>query len=336
MPRVANAFTTYDAKANREDLSNAIYNIDPFDTPVMSAARRRNVKNRVFDWQTEHLPEVDPDNAQIEGFELERTASQPTVRQTNVTQISKRDATVSGSQEASDPAGKGSEMAHQMALKSKVLKSDMEVIACSRQARADGDNGTARKTESIPHWIARARDKNNVAGAAVIGVTAPWTGGSLPVAAGDDYAAVPSDEQLAFTEVMVGDAMQQAYNHGASPSLLVVPPAIKRTVSTFKGRDTTQVLVGKTEVVATVDVIATDFGRIKVIPSRWIPSDLSMLIDPNYLAFGFFRSFRQFPIAKIGDAETRVILAEWGIEMRNGLAHILFNGVKQGAVIGGS
>jgi hypothetical protein len=29
-----------------------------------------------------------------------------------------------------------------------------------------------------------------------------------------------------------------------------------------------------------------------------------------------------------------MILAEWGVEMRNPLAHILFNGVKQGAVIG--
>jgi hypothetical protein len=110
MAKVANAFTTYNAQANREDLSNAIYNIDPFDTPIMSAARRRNAKARTFDWQTENLPTVDTDNAQIEGFELARTASTPTVRLSNVTQISKRDATVTGSQEASDPAGKSSEM----------------------------------------------------------------------------------------------------------------------------------------------------------------------------------------------------------------------------------
>ena len=49
MAKVTNAFTTYQATANREDLSNAIYNIDPFDTPVMSAIRRRNVENRIFD-----------------------------------------------------------------------------------------------------------------------------------------------------------------------------------------------------------------------------------------------------------------------------------------------
>lgn len=333
MAKVAQAFTTYNAQANREDLSNAIYNIDPFDTPVMSAARRRNAKARTFDWQTENLPTVDTNNAQVEGFELERTASQPTIRLSNVTQISKRDATVTGSQEASDPAGKSSEMGHQMALKSKVLKSDMEAIACSRQARNDGDDATARRTESIPHWIARGRDRNNVQGAAVVGVkdsaTAP-----LPISATGAFAAVPGGEQTALTEKSVNDAMEIAYNNGANPSLLILPPGIRRTVSTFKGRDTTQVMVGKTEVIATVDVIATDFGRIKVIPSRWLPSDIGLLIDPQYLAFAFFRNFRQFPLAKIGDAETRCILSEWGIEMRNPMAHILFNGIKQGALLG--
>ena len=52
-------------------------------------------------------------------------------RRNNTTQISERDATVSGSQEEADAAGKGSEMAHQMALAAKVLKSDMESILCS-------------------------------------------------------------------------------------------------------------------------------------------------------------------------------------------------------------
>lgn len=331
MAKVTNALTTYGVVGNREDLSNAIYNIDPFDTPIMSAARRRNAKARQFDWQTENLPTVDGSNAQHEGFVLSNTAGQPTIRLSNVTQISKRDATVTGSQEASDAAGKGSEMAHQMALKSKVLKSDMEYIMSGRQARNDGEDTTptARTTEAIAHFIARGKDRNNVAGEAVYGYK---TG--LPAVSTDAFAAVASGNQISMSESLVGDAMQGAYTNGASPSLAVVPPAIKRTVSTFKGRNSTQVLVGKTEVVATVDVIATDFGRLKVIPSRWIPTDVSLIIDPDYLAVAFFRNFRQYPMAKTGDAETRMILCEWGVEVRNPMAHVLFNGVKQGAILG--
>lgn len=329
MPKIAQAFTTYSAQGNREDLSNTIYNIDPFDTPVMSTARRRNAKSRVFDWQTENLPLVNPDNAQVEGFELERESSQPTARLTNTTQISKRDATVSGSQEDADAAGKGSEMGRQMAMKSKVLKSDMETIMSGRQPRNDGDEATARRTEAISHFIARGRDRNNVQGAAVVGVTA-----GLPVTPTGSFAQVSAGSRVAFTEVMLGDAMQRAYDNGANPTTLVVPPAIKRTISTFKGRDSTQVQVGRTEVVATVDIIATDFGRIKAVPSRWVPADIALLIDPSLVAVAFYRNFRQTPLAKIGDAETRMILAEWGVEMRNPMGHILFNGVKQGAVIG--
>jgi Family of unknown function (DUF5309) len=328
MAIVTNAFTTYNATANREDLSNAIYNIDPFDTPVMSAVRRRNVKNRIFDWQTEFLPLVNLNNAQLEGFSLANSPAQPTIRVNNTTQISERDATVSGTQEESDAAGKGSEMAHQMALASKVLKSDMESIMCSRQPRsADTSSNyttTPRMTESIPHWIARAVDKNANPGAAVAGVT---TG--LPTLATDAFAAVAGGSQIQVSEAMLGQAMQQAYVNGASPSLWIVPPGPKRTISTFVGRSTTQVLVGKTEVVSTIDVIATDFGRIKVAPSRWVPTDLALLIDPDYAAVAFFRAFRQYLMARTGDAETRMIVVEWGIEMRNPLAHVLFNGIKQ-------
>jgi hypothetical protein len=334
MPKVANAFTSYAAKGNREDLSNAIYNIDPFDTPIMSAIRRRNVKNRIFDWQTEFLPVVNLANAQFEGFQLGSpvggaSASTPTTRQQNCTQISARDASVTGSQEEIDAAGKGSEMAHQMALISKVLKSDMESIICSRQARNDGDDTTptARVTESFPHWVARAVDKAGNTGATSTTVAGVLTG--LPAASGTAWSAVAGGSQVSITEQMMNDAMQNAYTNGASPTIWVLPPGPRRTVSTFTGRSTTQVLVGKTEVVSTVDIIATDFGRLKVMPSRWLPTDLGLLIDPDYAAVAYFRAFRQMLLAKVGDAETRMIVVEYGVEMRNSIAHIVFNGIKK-------
>jgi hypothetical protein len=333
---VVSAFTSYKATGNREDLSNAIYNIDPFDTPVMSAVRRRNVKNRRFDWQTEYLPTVAPAyptagyNAQFEGFQLTNALSTPTLRPFNVTQISERDATVAGTQEEADAAGKGSEMAHQMAMVSKVLKSDIEVGLCSRQPYVAGDDTTpvARVTEGIAHWLGRATFPPRLGGGAggAVGIGTIASGITNPT---DTFPAVAGGTQVSLTEQMLNDAMQQAYSNGASPSLLVVPPGPRRTVSSFVGRSTTQVLVGKTEVVSTVDVIATDFGRIKVIPSRWLAADVGLLLDPDYIAVAFFRSFRQYLMARVGDAETRMIVVEWGVEMRNSLAHILLNGIKQ-------
>jgi hypothetical protein len=124
MAKVTNAFDTYSATSDREQLSDVIYNISPQATPFMSAIGKNSIKNVVFDWQTETLPTASG-AGQLEGFELSRAAATGTTRVSNVAQISSRDATVTGSQQASDPAGKKSEMAHQLAIMAKALKRDL-------------------------------------------------------------------------------------------------------------------------------------------------------------------------------------------------------------------
>ena len=336
MAKVANAYTTYAARANREDLSNNIYNIDPFDTPVFNSAGRRNVTNRTFDWQTEKLPAVDGDNARQEGFELNRAPSTPTTRQKNVCQISSRDATVSGSQQGANAAGRPSEMGAQMALKGKALKRDMEVILVSAQALNYGDDNatpTPRRTRGLIHWL-----RTN----AYVPVYTTDPDGTGPLVAGDPvvtlpatetspYPAVPAANRVEFTEGILGSMMQGAYNNGAEPSLIVSGPALKRTLSTFKGRDTSQVLVGKTEVSMTVDIYSSDFGRVKALPSRWIDPNTVLLLDPSYLKVAYYRTLRSIEIAKIGDAETRMILAEWGCEVGNEAAHAVLIGANPAA-----
>jgi hypothetical protein len=322
MAKVRNAYTTYQAQGNREDLSSRIYNIDPFDTPVFNSSARRNVTNRTFDWQTEKLPGVNGDNARQEGFELDRSPSQPTVRRNNVAQISSRDATVSGSQEAADAAGRPSEMGAQMALNGKALKRDMEVILCSSQPINRGDDSATpavRRTRGLIHWL-----KTNAFVPTKNGLPAV----TLPTAETDAYPVVAAGDRVEFTEPMLRTVMAQAYNNGAEPKLIVLPPLLKQTFSTFKGRESTQVQVGQREVAATVDIYVSDFGRIKALPSRWIDPNTALFLDPAYLAVAYYRTLRQTPIAKMGDAETRLILAEWGVEMRNEAAHAVIVGLK--------
>jgi hypothetical protein len=309
MAKVTNAFATYSAQANREDLSNAIYNIDPFDTPVMSAIGRRNVDNRTFDWQTESLPAVNTNNADEEGFVLSNAAATPTVRLNNNTQISHRDATVTGSQEKSDAAGKKSEMARQMALVSKALKRDMESIICTPQARVVGnDAGTARKTRTLEHWIT-SNVSYGTSGANPASETAAMTDGTL----------------RALTETMFNDSLQAAWSNGAEPTNAYVGPAAKRKISTFTGRTGSQIAVSKGEAVNTVDIYRSDFGDIKIIPTRWLRGAASsrtiLFIDHKFVALAFFRPFQTKNMAVTGDAETKLLLVEWGVEMKNEKAH---------------
>lgn len=301
---VSNSFKTYDAQANREDLSDAIYNIDPFDTPFMTMAGRRNVSNVTYDWQVESLKAVDANNAQLEGFELTRSASQPTSRVSNVAQISSRDATVSGSQNAANPAGKRKEMAHQMAMRSKELKRDMESILCGVQGRVNGDATTARKTRAWESWIATNVDRES-------------TGAN----AADENSAPTDGVQRAFTEAMLKGVLQSCYTNGAEPTNLVVGPFNKGVVSGFTGRDQARQNIDKERVQATVSLYASDFGTIKVMASRWVRERTASLIDPAYVRVAYYRGFRQIPLATIGDAETRMILAEYGLQVDNEAAH---------------
>jgi hypothetical protein len=295
MAKVANAFTTYSAVANREDLSNNIYNIDPFDTPIFNSAGRRNVSNRTFDWQTEKLPAIDGDNARQEGFELNRSPAQAT--------------------------------GHQMALKSKALKRDMETILASAQPLNYGDDsGTPvpRRTRGLIHWLRTNAFVPTSGGTPVV---------TLPATETAAYPTVAGGARIEFTEAVLGAMMQTAFNNGAEPKLLISGPSLKRTLSTFKGRDTTSVVVGKTEVVMTVDIYVSDFGRLKALPTRFMDANTVLLLDPAYLKVAYYRTLRQIPIAKIGDAETRMILGEWGVEVGNEAAHAVLVGANPAASI---
>lgn len=304
MAIISNAFTTFDATANREDLSDRIYNIDPFDTPIMSAAGRRNVTNVTFDWQIENLKALDITNAEVEGFELSRSPAQPTTRVSNVAQISHRDATVSGSQNAANPAGKRREMGHQMALRSKELKRDIEAIISQNQGRDNGSTSVPRKTRALESWLSTNVDREATGADAV-----------------DENSSPTDGVQRAFTESLLKTVLQSMYDNGAEGSLLIVGSFNKQVVSGFTGREQARQNIDRERVQATVTLYAGDFGTLRVMTSRWIRARNAFIIDPNFIRIGFYRNFRQVPLATIGDAETRMILAEYGLQVDNEAAH---------------
>jgi len=302
MAIVTNAFPTYTAKGNREDLSDMIYNIDPTDTPFVTAVGRRNVSNVTFDWQTENLPAVST-TAELEGFELSRSAATATVRASNICQIQKRDATVTGSQQSMNSAGRNSEMAHQMALSSKALKRDMEKSLLANQASNSGNTTTARLTRAIESWLSTNASRG--------------VGG----ASGSTSTAATDGTQRALDETLLKGNLQTCYINGAEPTLLMVGPVNKMKVSAFTGRSTSQQVVSPSTILQSATIYASDFGDLKVVPNRWQRERTAFLLDPSYAAVGYFRNFQRTPIAKIGDAETEMIVVEYGLEMRNEAAH---------------
>ena len=302
MAKVTNAFDTYSATSDREQLSDVIYNISPQATPFMSAIGKNSIKNVVFDWQTETLPTASG-AGQLEGFELSRAAATATTRVSNVAQISSRDATVTGSQQASDPAGKKSEMAHQLAIMAKALKRDMEVALCQKGAKTTGNATTARVTGGFESWIT-----SNVSR----GTNGAGAGGG----------AAPTDgTQRALTEALLKTVLQSCFTNGGEPSMAICGPVNKQVISGFTGRSSARQMVDANTVEASVSIYASDFGELKIVPSNFSRERSLLLVDPDYAKVSYLRDFKTVDISTIGDAETKMIVAEYGLEMSNEAAH---------------
>ena len=268
----------------------------------MSAIGKNKVRNVVFDWQTEVLPSA-VGTGQIEGFELSRAATSPTVRETNTTMIQSRDSTVTGSQQASDPAGVKSQIAHFMALNAKALKRDMETALSGNYAKAAGSASAARATRSFESWITSN--------------TSRGTNG----ANGSASAAATDGTQRALTETLLKAVLQTGYGNGAEMSMAICGPFNKGVISGFTGRSNVRQVIEKDTVEASISLYASDFGELKIIPSNFSRERSLLLVDPNYAAVSFLRDFEAIDIANIGDAKTKLIITEFGLQMSNQAAH---------------
>lgn len=319
MATPTNTFQTYQAKGIREDLANVIYNISPAETPFMSNAGKETVSNTYFEWQVDSLSSVNTSNAVVEGDDATLQASTPTVRVGNYTQISTKTVVVSGTLEAVDKAGRRSELAYQLAKRSKELKRDMEAIATGPQAASAGDATTARTTAGFEAWL-----RTN---------TSRGTGGANPTmsgANGNGYPnASPTDastaNQRTFTETLLKDMVRKVYTNSVSqPPILMVGPANKQQASTFPGIALNRYQLSSPKpgaVIGAADIYVSDFGEISVVPNRFQRERTAFGFNPEYASIVTLRNFQQIELAKTGDAEKRELLVEWGVKIHNEAAH---------------
>ena len=192
-----------------------------------------------------------------------------------------------------------------MALAGKALKRDMETILLSGHAYNAGvDDTVARTTRGLEHWIT-TNAFYGATGANPVSETAPITPGT----------------PRQMTEMMLADAIQQTYDGGGEPEILLMGSYNKRVFSTFIGRRNSRIAIDKDEIVAAADFYLSDFGELKAYPSRYISKPTVIGWDPDYTKVGYYRKMEKIDIGTIGDAETKMILSEYGLECSNEAAH---------------
>jgi hypothetical protein len=302
MTQATNTFDTYDAVGIREDLQDVIYSISPTETPFMSAAAREQVKNTFHEWQTDSLAAAVTNNAVIEGDEATLDASTATSRIGNYTQIMDKTVVITGTQEAVDKAGRASELAYQIAKKSKELKRDIESTLLTNQARAAGSSSAARTFASMGAWIATNSNKAS--------------DGTDPTAS-DGSDARNDGTQRSLTEDMLKDVIKGTWNAGGNPSVIMVGPFNKQKISGFTGGNTRFDASEDKTLYTSIDVYSSDFGDLEVVPNRFSRDRDALVLDMDYWSVGFLRDFTMHELSKTGDAEKRQILAELTLISRN-------------------
>ncbi len=300
MAQPTNTFDTYDSIGEREDLSDVIYNISPTDTPFLSSAAKTKSTAVLHEWQTDALAAASTSNAVIEGDEATLDAVTATTRLSNSCQIMDKTVVITGTQEAVDKAGRASEIAYQIAKKAKELKRDMEAQLTTNNAEVTGSATAAREMGSLGAWVAT----NDVMGTS-------GTSGSVGNTARTDGT------QRAFTEDLLKSVIKSVWNEGGDPSMIMVGPFNKQKLSGFTGNSTRFDAGADATLYTSVDVYASDFGQLQVVPNRFSRDRDCYVLDMNYWGIAFLRDFSMHELSKTGDSEKRQLLVEATLESRN-------------------
>ena len=300
MAQPTNTFDTYDSIGEREDLSDVIYNISPTDTPFLSSAAKTSSTAVLHEWQTDALASASTSNAVIEGDEATLDAVTATTRLSNSCQIMDKTVVITGTQEAVDKAGRASELAYQIAKKAKELKRDMEAQITTNNAEVTGSATAAREMGSLGAWVAT----NDVMGTS-------GTSGSVGNTARTDGT------QRAFTEDLLKSVIKSVWNEGGDPTMIMVGPFNKQKLSGFTGNSTRFDAGADATLYTSVDVYASDFGQLQVVPNRFSRDRDCYVLDMNYWGIAFLRDFSMHELSKTGDSEKRQLLVEATLESRN-------------------
>lgn len=295
-----------------EDLSDMIYMISPQETPFLSMAKRAKATNVLHEHLTDALASANTANAQIEGDDASAAAAVAVNRVKNYCQISTKTIIVSGTQAASNTAGRN-ELKWQLMKGSAEIKRDMEAILTGNNASSAGGAATARTLAGLEAWL--STNKTSLGSAA--GTTAGYSTSTGLVAAPTD-----SNEagKLSFELVHLKAILRECWTQGGSPQVVMAGPVNKMRISGFTGiatlyREAAATSAG-TKIIGAADILVHDFGEVRIVPSRFSRERTVLVLDMDYWDVAYLRPFAVSPIAKSGDAEKRLLTVEYTLGSR--------------------
>lgn len=325
-----------------EDVMDQVYNLDEgIPTPFTDMVRSGSHTDVYASWPEADLDPPDTNNAVVDGADVSGNDVTVATRVGNRQQISDKTVRISHTSEAVNSIGSIGRMAYQTAKRLMELRRDLEAIACSRQASVqDNGNNVAGRTAGLGAWIATNTDFG--------------TGGS---AGGFDSAtrlvdAPTEGTERALTWTNVRERIEEVYNRGGYPSVLMSVPSVIKNINSFlfgsggdpfRATPTANVQGTSPATQAAqgwITVVLSDFGiSLSLVDNRLQQTYNSgdsadvFILDPAYLGLSYLGGYRNDEIGKLGHSDVRMLSVQWMTKCFREDAHALIGDIEPTAAV---
>ena len=298
------AQNTYTQKGQHKELSDIVENIDPTATPFQSMIGSGKVAYVLFNWTEEGLA-APAANAQVEGADAPAHVDNILAERLNYTQIFSKSVVLSGSSQVNKLAGDVQTMAHQVALRAKELKRDVEfAYVGTGQAAAAGTSATARKTAGYQAQI--------------------------------DAANVLDKAGVAVTEADIQEVLVRLFEAGANPDVIMCHPRLRVALTNILSDKTGRIrdLQASKKLVNSITVYESDVGTVEIHNNIFCKYDSGtgigdiLIFDSSMWSEEVLRSYKVEDLAKTGDADRKQLIVEKGLKNKNFKSSALITNVK--------
>lgn len=291
-------YTSNFSASSRESISDLITNIAPTECIFTNAIGKGKAKAKYEQWQEDTLATPTGANAKVEGADVTAVAITYPTNAANYTQYSNKVFKLADVMEYVDKVGRSSELAYQKGRALSELKTALEYDMLNTAASSAGTATAARASKGVKGFITTNADVTG-------------------------WGATQAATQL-LTEDLFNSQMEACWNVGGKPNLVLAPGKLKRQISAFNGnnRITVNADAAEKKILATVDFYESDFGTVKISPTRFLADDAT-----NYKTLLFLQTdlweqlilmpFRNQELAKNGPSTTMMIDVEYTLKCRS-------------------
>ena len=322
MPSTATASYNMSGNVLKENLRDIVYDISPMDTVFLNGAGRGSCKSTLHEWMTDNLVAA-AGNAQLEGDDFSASSRTMPSRLKNYCQISRKDIVVTGTARSVDAAGMREVLSYHVARAGKEIKRDIEYGLLNNNRGTAGSSTAARVSSSVPNWITVGQ---HYKASAQTTQTTTGVSSGFCTSDGSTWTASPT----AYVEADLRSMLQLAWSTGGEVDTVLCDSVAFNKFSTFTGvatrfRDVASKQAA--QIIGYADVYVSPFGQHKLVLSRYVPANTAYALQMDMWEVAYLRNFHVEDIAKVGDAERKMLLAEWTLVCKNPSANSKAHGI---------